>query len=70
MRPATRAGVNIENASHATANLAAHINMANAQQQENMLLTEHFTWPPIVCTSCAPHPTPANLCAVPHRRHY
>jgi hypothetical protein len=22
--------------------------MASAKQQENMLLTEHFTWPPIV----------------------
>lgn len=23
--------------------------MATSKQQENMLLTEHFTWPPIVC---------------------
>jgi len=56
-------------------NLGAHDSifrgkMANAKQQENMLLTEHFTWPPIVCiASYYPTHGPQRLgpSSIPHQ---
>lgn len=41
--------------------------MANPQQQENMLLTEHFSWPPIVPNPPSPNPPPHTPNTLVHR---
>jgi hypothetical protein len=69
----TRFGKQLARAATTCTSTGANPSMASAKQNENLLLTEHFTWPPIVRESAIRETGIVVLiqCAtVSHRRHH